>query len=94
MEVAAINYIIKTRAVRYIASSQEEWLYPEQMIGSVKWPELDAVLQHKGDPWKLAAAETMIRYTDGSLQTVSPYGERDLVPGWFMRSRESKAAAS
>ena len=91
VEVATINYVIKTRAVRYVAAGREEWLYPEHVIGAIKWPDLDRVLQHTGDPWKLAAEDTMIRYKDESLLTVTPYGERDFVPGWFVKSRRQKA---
>jgi len=90
VDVATINYIIKSRAIRYIAAGQEDWLYPENVIGSVKWPELDLTLQHQGFAMKLSSQETMVTYEDESILTVTPYGERDLVPGWFVKSRRNK----
>jgi hypothetical protein len=30
--VLAINYIIKSRAHRYVAAAEREWLYPEQPL--------------------------------------------------------------
>jgi len=52
-EVCAINYIVKTRARRYIASCQLEWLYPEENISNRKWEELGAVLLPPKDGlWK------------------------------------------
>lgn len=40
-EVNQINYIIKRRARRVIASPVEEWLYPEQKIPTTHWRKLD-----------------------------------------------------
>lgn len=39
-EVLRINYIIKSRAQRYIASSKEEWLYPEKKLKNLGWMKL------------------------------------------------------
>jgi hypothetical protein len=60
VEVATINYIIKLPSVRYVAGAQAEWLFPEKIIGSTRWPQLDRVLQHTGLAWKLATQETMV----------------------------------
>lgn len=40
-EVLRINYIIKTRATRYVASAEEAWLYPEQRLAATNWAGLD-----------------------------------------------------
>ena len=36
-EVREINFIIKSRAFRYIAAAKEEWLYPEHHISKSDW---------------------------------------------------------
>ena len=36
-EVREINFIIKSRAHRYIAADKEEWLYPEQYVSKSQW---------------------------------------------------------
>ncbi len=36
-EVRQINFIIKSRAHRYIAAGQEEWLYPEEYVSKSDW---------------------------------------------------------
>jgi hypothetical protein len=40
-EVRRINFILKTRATRYIAASKEEWLYPERDVSTTDWAKLD-----------------------------------------------------
>jgi hypothetical protein len=36
-EVREINFIIKSRAYRYIAAGEEEWLYPENYVSKADW---------------------------------------------------------
>lgn len=43
-EVAAINFIIKRRAKRYIAAANPEWLYPEKDMKTQHWSKLDSIL--------------------------------------------------
>ena len=35
-----INYIIKTRAYRYVAAVEKDWLFPESRIGTKRWDKL------------------------------------------------------
>lgn len=42
--VASINFILKNRATRYIASAKKEWLYPENDIETSEWEKLDEIL--------------------------------------------------
>ena len=43
-QVAAVNFIIKRRAKRYIASANPEWLYPERVLKTQHWSKLDTIL--------------------------------------------------
>ena len=40
-EVLRINYILKRRAVRYIAAAEKDWLYPERHVSTTEWTKLD-----------------------------------------------------
>ena len=39
-EVIAINHVLKTLAKRYVASTTEEWLYPERQLKEKFWTKL------------------------------------------------------
>ena len=45
--VLGINYILKKRAHKYIASAQKEWLYPEKYLKMKEWDKLDNSLLSK-----------------------------------------------
>ena len=52
-EVCAINYIVKTRARKYIAGGQRDWLYPEKSLPQNDWKFLRKVpLPQKDGIWK------------------------------------------
>lgn len=64
-DVKRVNFIIKTRAKRYIAAVKEEWLYPEKNIG-VDWPELRHCLLPPEDQLWHYGGEMYVGYEDGS----------------------------
>ncbi|KMJ04039.1 MULTISPECIES: DUF4238 domain-containing protein [Serratia] len=45
--VASVNFILKTRAERYIAASNPEWLYPEKVLKSTDWASFDKIFISK-----------------------------------------------
>ncbi len=42
-EVLGINYILKSRADKYIAAAEKEWLYPERYMKTKDWGKLDKI---------------------------------------------------
>lgn len=46
-QVWSINFILKKRALRYIAAQEEEWLDPETQLPSSGWARLDLLLRPK-----------------------------------------------
>ena len=44
IEVIKINYILKSRAHRYIAAGKEDWLYPENNISDTDWRKFNKIL--------------------------------------------------
>ena len=76
-EVAAINYIIKMRAHRYIAAAEEEWLYPEKVIGRERWDRLTEPHLLMPDPRSMNfSSEVLIGYKDGSSDAFDKYGRK------------------
>jgi uncharacterized protein DUF4238 len=76
-EVLRINFILKTRATRYIAASKKEWLTPERNISTTDWAKLD-------DDWFLFphlykvpfSQEIILGYKHGPPLIQDEYGRR------------------
>ena len=95
-EVLRINYIMKKRAVRYIAAAKEDWLYPERYVSTTDWGKLD-------DDWFLFPhlwsvpfhREIVVGYGDGSAAAWDEYGRRPWQHGFKdekQRDREWKTS--
>jgi hypothetical protein len=77
VEVNQINYIIKRRALRYVAAAQQEWLYPENVIPSTHWRKLDDRYLLMPDPRSLVlGGEILIGYEGGHSEAFDEYGRR------------------
>lgn len=76
-DVLRINYIVKKRAVRYIAAAEKAWLYPELYVSTTDWEKLDDdwfLLPHL---WKVPfTREIVVGYGDGSGAAWDEYGRR------------------
>ncbi len=59
-EVIRVNFILKSRATRYIAASNREWLYPERNIPISDWSKLD-------DDWFLMPNLDRVPFATGVL---------------------------
>lgn len=78
-EVREINYITKKRALRYIASPVEEWLYPEKYLSTTHWSKLGRGLLFMPDPREVEFSSQIIvgGYKDGRPADVwDEYGRR------------------
>jgi hypothetical protein len=70
-EVRSINFILKKRALRYIAAQREEWLDPECELQIPGWASLDALLQ----PQKVTFIKSIrASFSDGQQVTVDRLG--------------------
>ncbi|WP_229007336.1 DUF4238 domain-containing protein [Methylophilus sp. Leaf408] len=72
-EVTAINLLIKKRAKRFIASSQPEWLYPENSYHG-DWKKIAQTLLPKSKDLFGFGGDIYIGYKDGSSSFHDPYG--------------------
>lgn len=66
-QVLAINYILKSRAHKYIAAAKEEWLYPEKRLKKKDWRSFDKVFVSKSVKLLGRNGEIFIGGKDGKL---------------------------
>ncbi len=82
-EVKEINFIIKSRALRYIGAAKEEWLYPEKDISKSQWNVYGNGYLLIPDPRSMQyGGEIMIGYKDGSVDSFDEYGRKPWQPGY------------
>jgi hypothetical protein len=75
----AINYILKCSAQRYIAASNEEWLYPEKRIRQLLWSKVSDRYSLGPDPRKVSFTTGIVAVggSGGSFGT-NEYGHYEL----------------
>lgn len=66
-EVIAVNHVLKSSAKRYIASAEQEWLYPENRLKERFWSKIGGPLFLRPDPRKMEFSTTiLVGYKDGA----------------------------
>jgi hypothetical protein len=84
--------VINKRAVRYVAAGSKNCLMPERVVGDPRWSAIDNTLHYDGFARKLAGRETIFKYADESIEFSNEFGERQFIPGWFVRRRSAYRA--
>ncbi len=76
-EVLGINYIIKARALRYIAAPEKDWLYPERFFKVGLWDGFGGGYLLMPDPRSLTfSSEVLIGYSDKKADAFDAYGRK------------------
>jgi hypothetical protein len=76
-EVREINFILKSRAYRYVGAAQEEWLYPERHVSRSQWNRFGDGRLLMPDPRPLThGGEYVVGYDDGTTEALDVYGRR------------------
>jgi hypothetical protein len=76
-EVREINFIIKSRARRYIGAGQEDWLFPENYVSETDWNTYGHGYFLMPDPRDVHyGGDIFIGFKDGSSTAFDPYGRR------------------
>lgn len=88
-EVIAINHLLKSRARRYVAASNKEWLYPEKPFTGA-WQDLAQVLLPTDDLWQFGG-EIYVGHADGSTQYQDAFG-RTSGSHEYLRRKQTTAA--
>jgi hypothetical protein len=84
-EVRQINFIIKSRAHKYIAAGKQEWLYPEQYVDPKEWSVFGDGILLMPDPRSLnLGGQIIIGYPDGSSLVRDEYGRQPGDVGFSM----------
>ena len=93
-EVLEINFIIKSRAARYIAAAQEEWLYPERYVSRSNWATFGDGYLMMPEPRLIHGGGTvMMGYDDGSVHASDEYGRRPWEVGYETGAGANESAA-
>lgn len=80
-EVREINFILKSRAYRYIAAGKAEWLHPENYVSKSDWATFGNGHLLMPDPRGLYhGGEMYLGYEDGSSEGFDVYGRRPWEP--------------
>ena len=76
-EVREINFIIKSRARRYIGAAKEEWLFPEKHVSKSNWSNYGHGYLLMPDPRDVHfTGEIIMGFSDGKTTGFDPYGRR------------------
>jgi Protein of unknown function (DUF4238) len=76
-EVREINFIIKSRALQYVAAANEEWLYPEKHVSKSDWNVFGDGYLLMPDPRPVTfSGEITIGFADGRATSFDAYGRR------------------
>lgn len=72
-DVVAVNHILKSRARRFIAATEEAWLYPETTASTVWKTNGQILLPPKNELWHFGG-EIYVGYNDGHSDYQDAYG--------------------
>lgn len=75
-QVLEVNYIIKTRAHRYIAGRTVEDLYPERQLKTTLWSKIGRFLMPPENELFHFGGEIYVGYSDGRVHYQDEYGRR------------------
>ena len=59
-EVRQINFIVKSRALRYIGAARQEWLYPEKFVSKSDWNTYGDCILLMPDPRAVSLGGTVM----------------------------------
>jgi hypothetical protein len=95
-EVIRINLILKSKATRFIAAGNKEWLYPEKLVRRSGWAIIDDDWFLLPNLWKIGFTSGVVMgYEDGSSWAADEYGHHPGHPLYkndqARRDREWKA---
>jgi hypothetical protein len=82
-EVRQINFIIKSRAYRYIAAAEKDWLYPERFVSRSDWNTYGDGLLVMPDPRPVHyGGEVIFGFKHGPPEAFDEFGRRPWQPGY------------
>lgn len=90
-EVNEINFIIKSRAYRYIAAAEKEWLYPEDKFPRGRWDQLgDGYLLFPDPRTASFGGQFIAGWEDGRSFASDEYGRTPGQPGYSSKDVDER----
>lgn len=90
-EVLEINFIIKSRAYKYIGAAKEEWLYPEKSVSKSNWADFGGGYLLMPDPRGVSfSSEVIIGHRDGTATGFDAYGRRPWQSDYNIESKNGQ----
>ncbi|MGF6547159.1 YecA family protein [Paraburkholderia youngii] len=86
-EVITINHLLKSRARRYVAAANKEWLYPERSFCG-EWKDIAQVLLPQHELWRFGG-EIYVGHADGSTQYQDAFGRTSGAHKYLQRERRA-----
>lgn len=94
-EVRQINFIIKSRAFKYVAAAMEDWLHPEVFVSKSDWNRYGHGYLLMPDPRPVHTGGTIMwGGGKGPGGMVDEYGRTPSMPGFGQESRDRKEFAT
>ncbi len=88
-EVREVNFIVKSRAFRYIAGADEKWLYPERHVSKTDWHDFGCGYLLMPDPRGLTlGGDIIIGHRGGGASHFDAYGRRPWQPDFGREGQE------
>jgi hypothetical protein len=75
-EVRQINFIIKSRALRYVGADREDWLFPERFVSKSDWNSYGGGYLLMPDPRSVSLGGTVIWGGSRGSSAMDAYGRR------------------
>ena len=88
--VSKINYGIKIGRYGISRASINRIYFHEQLVNMPRWCDIDQLFYSEHGSSR-GSTEMMVSYRDGTILHSNAFGERDVVPGWFVRQQEARA---
>ena len=87
-QVAQINFVLKSRARRYIAAGRDEWLNPERSVAE-PWAELRETLLPKDQLYEFGG-EIYAQFEDGNVHYQDAFGRTEKPREFLLKPARSK----
>lgn len=84
-QVEDVNYVIKARALRYIAGGKREWLHPDKAT-TKSWAERGITLLPPTDELYRFGGEMYASYEDGHVHYQDQFGRTEKPREWLMKA--------
>lgn len=86
-DVITVNHLLKSRARRYVAASNKDWLHPEKYFVG-EWKDIAKVLLPRDELWQFGG-EIYVGHNDGSSQYQDAFGRTSGVHKYLQRKNNN-----